>query len=101
MLTGKFALVLPAATVTLAGTVAAAGVSLDSVTTTPPVGAGLINVTVPVAGLPPSNEDGVRVTEATDNWTTDKEVWPLMEGVVRLVAVICAVPSATAVAVPD
>ena len=40
------ALVAPAATVTLAGTVAAAFL-LDSVTTAPPAGAALVNVAVP------------------------------------------------------
>ena len=43
----KFALVDPAATVTLAGTVAAEVLSLDSDTTAPPAGAALDNVTVP------------------------------------------------------
>lgn len=47
----------PAAIVTLVGTVAAA-LSLASVTTTPAVGAGPLNVTVPVAGEPPTSDDG-------------------------------------------
>jgi len=45
--------VLPAATVTFAGTVATAVLLLDSVTTAPPDGAGPLNVTVPVDELPP------------------------------------------------
>ena len=49
----KFALVVPAATVTLAGTLAAAEVS-DSVTSIPPAGAAALRVTVPVADLPPT-----------------------------------------------
>jgi hypothetical protein len=43
----KVALVAPAGTVTLAGTVATAVLLLDRVTTVPPDGAGLFNVTVP------------------------------------------------------
>ena len=50
--TTKFALVAPAGTVTLAGTVAAAGVSLESATVIPPAGAGVARVTVPVEGAP-------------------------------------------------
>jgi hypothetical protein len=46
-------LVLPAATATLAGTVAAAGLLLDSDTTVPPDGAALVSVTVPCELLPP------------------------------------------------
>jgi hypothetical protein len=59
--------VLPAGTVTLAGTWAAR--LLDaSVTITPPVGAGLLKVTVPVLPAPPVTElgDDVIVWMATD-----------------------------------
>jgi hypothetical protein len=45
--------VLPAATVTLAGTVATAVLLLDSVTTEPPDGAGPLSVTVPCDEMPP------------------------------------------------
>src|SRR5213593_2564258 len=48
------ALVAPAGTVTLGGTVTCAGLLLDSVTTAPPSGAGARKSTVPVAGVPPS-----------------------------------------------
>jgi len=44
---------LPAATVTVAGTVTD-GLSSARVTTAPPVGAGALNVTVPVEELPPT-----------------------------------------------
>src|SRR3989442_341858 len=49
------ALVAPAGTVTLPGTVAAE-LSLDSVTCAPPAGAGPLRVTVPVAQLPPADD---------------------------------------------
>ncbi len=56
-------LVLPAATVTLAGTVATAVLLLDSVTTAPPLGAAALRVTVPVEELPPTAVAGLTVTE--------------------------------------
>ncbi len=52
----KFAVVAPAVTVTLAGTVATVVLLLLSVTTAPPDGAGPLNVTVPVGELPPVTE---------------------------------------------
>jgi hypothetical protein len=48
----------PAGTVTLAGTVAAAVLALESVTAAPAAGAGADNVTVPVAGSPPTTSFG-------------------------------------------
>ncbi len=68
VLTVKVRLVAPADTVTLAGTVAAAVLLLESVTTAPPDGAALDNVTVPCDALPPvtlagesDNDDSVGV----------------------------------------
>lgn len=53
VLTVNVALVAPAATVTLTGTVAAAVLLLDSVTTAPPLGAAPVNATVPCVVFPP------------------------------------------------
>jgi hypothetical protein len=60
----KVALELPAATVTLAGTVAAV-LLLASETVTPPVGEIPFKVTVPVEETPPRTAVGFRVTELT------------------------------------
>src|SRR3989441_11698504 len=57
------ALVAPAGTVTVAGTVAAAVLSLDSVTCAPPVGAGPSSVAVPVELLPPVTVVGLTPSE--------------------------------------
>jgi hypothetical protein len=53
----------PAGTVTLAGTIAAAVLLLCRVTGEPPVGAGPVRVTVPVELFPPTTDVGFRVTE--------------------------------------
>jgi len=63
VVTVKVLLVLPAATVTLAGTVATAVLLLDIVTTAPPLGAAALSVTVPVEELPPTALVGLTVTE--------------------------------------
>ena len=60
----KVAVVAPAATVTLAGTDAAA-LLLDNVTLRPPVGAALPSVTVPVEEVPPVTDVGFTVTDET------------------------------------
>ena len=57
------ALLAPAATVTLDGTVAANVLSLLSDTSAPPTGAGPLSVTVPVEGLPPTTLDGFTPSE--------------------------------------
>src|SRR2546429_7642499 len=59
VLTVKVALVAPAGTVTLEGTVAAAVLLLESATCAPPAGAGPLNVTVPVEEFPPATPVGV------------------------------------------
>jgi hypothetical protein len=62
---GYVAVVAPAATVTLAGTWTTAGMLLDRVTTSPPVGAGPFSVTVPVEGFPPCTLLGLIVWDDT------------------------------------
>ena len=64
VLTVKVALVVPARTVTLEGTLAAAVLLLESVTCAPPAGAGPLNVTVPVEDCaPPVTLVGFNVNE--------------------------------------
>src|SRR6266567_8466109 len=63
VLTVKVALVAPAGTVTLKGTVAAVVLLLESVTCAPPAGAGPLSVTVPVEEFPPVTLVGFSETE--------------------------------------
>ena len=62
MVTVNVAVMAPAATVTLAGTLAAL-LSLANVITAPPVGAGLSSITVPLELLPPTTLVGFTLTE--------------------------------------
>jgi hypothetical protein len=64
VVTVKFALVDPAATVTLLGTVAEE-LLLLKLTTVPPEGAAALSFTVPVELLPPVTLVGLNVTEET------------------------------------
>jgi len=64
--TVKVALVDPAGTVTLAGTVAATVLLLDNETVRPPEGAAEVRVTVPVAELPPTTAVGLRLSVESD-----------------------------------
>jgi hypothetical protein len=61
VVTVNVTVVAPAATVTLAGTVATAVLLLDRVTVVPPAGATVFNVTVPVEGFPPVTTAGFRL----------------------------------------
>ncbi|MCU1315478.1 MAG: hypothetical protein JWN63_800 [Candidatus Acidoferrum typicum] len=64
VLTVNVALVAPATTVTLEGTVAAAVLLLESATCAPPVGAAPLNVTVPVEDcVPPITLVGLSVSD--------------------------------------
>jgi len=63
VVTVNVAVVAPAATVTLAGTVAAAVLLLVRLTTAPPAGAGPFSVIVPAEELPPVTVVGLKVTE--------------------------------------
>jgi hypothetical protein len=72
VVTGNVAVVAPAATITLAGTCAAAVLLLDRVTTAPLAGAGPLSVTVPVEDMPPITDEGLRLTEASAGAVTVK-----------------------------
>lgn len=75
VVTVKVALVAPAATVTLPGTVATPVLLLEREMTAPPLGAGAPNVTVPVEALPPVTLDGLSVREVrVDGVTMSKAV---------------------------
>ena len=63
VVTVNVALLAPAATVTLAGTVAAAALSLERETAAPPLGAGPLRVTVPAEGDPPITLIGLSATD--------------------------------------
>ena len=73
VVTLNVALVAPAVTVTVAGTVTA-GLSRERATCAPPAGAGPFSVTVPVAAVPPLTLAGLTLSdETTDDGSTVSE----------------------------
>ena len=70
VVTENVAVVLPAATLTLAGTVASAALELASVATSPPASAGAVSVMVPVEPDPPVTLEGLKVSEASEGGST-------------------------------
>ena len=62
VVTLKVTLEAPAATVTLAGTAATDGFALLKLTSAPPLGAPLVNVTLPCDVVPPTTEVGLTLT---------------------------------------
>src|SRR5260370_14375566 len=74
VLTVNDAVVAPAATVTLEGTVATDVLLLESATCAPPVGAGPLSVTVPVEEFPPVTLVGFRETEDSETGAGVQEV---------------------------
>jgi hypothetical protein len=77
VLTVNVALKAPAGTVTLAGTVAAFVLLLDSVTTAPPEGAALVRLAVPSDVLPPTTLAGLSAIAVSEG------VWVKAPGVKR------------------
>ena len=74
VVTVNVAVVVPATTVTLAGTVATEVKLLERVITAPPVGAGPFKVTVPVEGVPPLTLLGFRLRVLSTGAVTVKVV---------------------------
>jgi hypothetical protein len=76
VVTVKVALVFPAATVTLDGTVATVVALLERVNTAPADGAGPEIVTVPVEGVPPFTVVGFNTTDViTGAVTVSVALW--------------------------
>ena len=74
VLTVNVAVVLPAGTVTVAGTVAAGSLLLNAITT-PPAGAGATRITVPAEVAPPVTLTGVRSTSPSKGTTLTDTVF--------------------------
>ena len=66
----KVALLFPAATVTLPGTLATVLLLLERETTRPPTGAAPLSVTVPVEVLPPTTVVGLRERDVNEGGLT-------------------------------
>ncbi len=63
VVTVKLALVAPAGTVTLAGTLATEALLLERAMTAPPLGAGPLSVSVPIEELPPVTVVGFKMSD--------------------------------------
>ena len=74
VVTAKVAVALPDGTVTVAGTVAAAGLLLARSNAIPPAGARAVSVTVPMELVPPVTVAGLTVAELSLAGTTDVTV---------------------------
>ena len=93
MLTVKLALVCPACTLTLEGTVATDVLALESVTVAPPEGAAALRVTVPLELFPPVTLVGLRVsdesvTEDDEGLIVSVACWEVLPSVAVIVAVV-------------
>ena len=91
VVTGNVAVVAFGATVTLAGTCAAAALLLESATTAPPAGAARLSLTVPVDDVPPRTEAGLRLTElSAADCTVKLAVWVVPKVPVIVTGVLLA-----------
>src|SRR5436190_705272 len=95
----KLAVVAPAATVTEAGT-AAAALLLARVTTTPPAGAAEVSVTVPVLPIPPRTAVGfsVKAFSAAGGFTASVAAFAAPLKVAVMVTAVCAVTGSVVMA---
>jgi hypothetical protein len=90
--TTNVALVAPAATITLAGTVAAAVLLLDKLTTTPPAGAAPVSLTVAVDVFPPVTVVGFSViVESAAGLTVRAAVFVTSPYTAEMVDVLAAI----------
>src|SRR5258707_13235488 len=97
VVTVNVAVVLPASTVTLVGTVPAA-LFLDKATEMPPFGAALVKVTVPVEEVPPVTLVGLTETDEIGR-AAGRERTEVSVVAVSLKEMVTAVDEATAVVV--
>ena len=90
-MTANVALVAPAATVTLPGTVTFEVLELERLTDRPPPGAVELNVTVPVLVVPPATEAGDRLIAARGGVTVRVACSETVPAVAVTVIVYCDV----------